>query len=138
MLIESKVLGQRKRPFEPWELDLFESKTEILSLEQFLRRVVIQEVEAFKIRQEERKLLRVLTKEEIATGTLKGKVDMGGRDLEQEAQPQEAIENALLAFKDGFYYVFVDEKQIEKLDEEITLYPNSHILFLRLVPLVGG
>ena len=138
MLIESKVLGQRKRPFEPWELDLFESKTEILSLEQFLCRVVIQEVETFKIRQEERKLLRVLSKEEIVAGTLKGKVDMGGRDLEQEVEPQEAIENALLAFKDGFYYVFVDEKQIEKLDEEITLYPTSHILFLRLVPLVGG
>ena len=138
MLIESKVLGQRKRPFEPWELNLFESKVETLSLEKFLSHVVLQEIEAFKIRQEERKLLQVLSKEEMAAGTLKGKIDMGGRDLEQEIQPQEAIENALLAFKDGFYYVFVDQKQIEKLEEEITLYPNSHIMFLRLVPLVGG
>ena len=61
-----------------------------------------------------------------------------GRDLEQEIDPQEAVDNALLAFKDGFYYVLIDEKRVERLEEEITLYSHSHILFLRLVPLVGG
>ena len=137
MIIESKVLGSRKRPFEPWETD-FLAAPEALSLRAFLQRVVQMEVEAFKLRQEERKLIRVLSKSEIAEGVDKGKVDMGGRDLEQEVDVNEAIENALLAFEDGFYYVFVDDLQIQTLDTQIDVFPHSKVLFLRLVPLVGG
>lgn len=139
MIIETKMLGSRKRPYEPWELDLFpETISETLSLEDFLKRIVLQEVEAFKLRQEERKLARVLSKEEIEHGTVKGKTDMGGRDLGQEVEPAEAINNALLAFRDGFYYIFVDDEQINSLEQDVTLYPDTHVLFLRLVPLVGG
>jgi hypothetical protein len=138
MLIETKVLGSRKRPYEPWELPLIDN-SETLTLQDFLTRVVLQEVEAFKNRQEERKLFRVLSKEEIEAGAVKGKIDAGGLEHEpQEVDPVAAVENALVAFKDGFYYVFVDEKQALQLDEMIVVGPNSHVLFLRLVPLVGG
>ena len=139
MLIETKVLGSRKRPYEPWETTLLENSTETLTLQDFLTRVVRQELEAFKNRQEERKLVRVLSKEEIEKGAIKGKIDAGGLEYEpQDVDPVAAVENALLAFKDGFYYVFVDEKQALSLEENITLNDNSHVLFLRLVPLVGG
>jgi hypothetical protein len=139
MLIETKVLGSRKRPYEPWETDLLTHTTETLTLQDFLTRVVLQELEAFKNRQEERKLARVLSKEEIETGALKGKMDAGGLEHEvQEVDPTTAVENALVAFKDGFYYIFVDEHQTLSLEETITLNQNSHVLFLRLVPLVGG
>jgi hypothetical protein len=139
MLIETKALGSRKRPYEPWETALLENSTETLTLQDFLTRVVLQEVEAFKNRQEERKLARVLSKEEIALGALRGKIDAGGLEREiLEVDTGLAVENALVAFKDGFYYVFVDEKQALSLEESITLNNNSHVLFLRLVPLVGG
>lgn len=144
MLIETKVLGSRKRPYEPWETTLLENSTETLTLHDFLTRVVLQEVEAFKNRQEERKLARVLSKEEIAVGVLRSKIDAGGLERasqeqnSQEVDPSAAVENALVAFKDGFYYVFIDEKQALSLEENITLNDNSHVLFLRLVPLVGG
>jgi hypothetical protein len=139
MLIETKVLGSRKRPYEPWETTLLENSTETLLLQDFLTRVVLQEVEAFKNRQEERKLARVLSREEIEVGALRGKIDAGGLEREiQDVDPSQAVENALVAFKDGFYYVFVDEKQALTLEENITLNDNSHVLFLRLVPLVGG
>ena len=138
MIIEAKTLGSRQRPFEPWEIDLFEKRSETLTLQDFLTRIVLHELEAFKLRQESRKLARALSREEIAEGAARGKVDMGGRDLQQEVNPAKAVENALLAFKDGFYFVFVDEIQIETLSDSITLNPESQILFLRLVPLVGG
>jgi hypothetical protein len=138
MIIETKVLGSRKRPYEPWEIPLLHN-AEILTLQDFLTRVVLREVEAFKNRQEERRLVRVLSKEEIEKGVAKGKIDSGGLEHEpQEVDPATAVENALLAFKDGFYYVFVDEKQALSLEEEISLGPDSRVLFLRLVPLVGG
>ena len=138
MIIETKTLGSRTRPFEPWEIDLLEDESETLSLKEFLTRIVLQEVEAFKLRQEERKLERVLSPEQIIEGAMQGKVDMGGRDLEQEVNPTAAVETALLAFKDGIFYVFVNEVQAETLETPVTLYPHSHVQFLRLVPLVGG
>ena len=95
-------------------------------------------MEAFRTRREQRRLTRVLTKADISLGVERGKVDMGGRDLEQEVEPQAAVDNALQAFEDGLYFVFIDDEQQQALDSEVYLKPNSHLTFLRLVPLVGG
>lgn len=67
-----------------------------------------------------------------------GKVDAGGSDLDQVVESEQAVETALQAFIDGLYFVFLDEQQQENLDEIVTLQPHSQLLFLRLVPLVGG
>lgn len=80
----------------------------------------------------------MLTDEEIQTGLEKGKFTPSTRDVIQEVDVQAAIDNALLAFEDGFYFVFLDGEKLERLETSITLYDHSHILFLRLVPLVGG
>ena len=147
MVIESKVLGQRKRPYEPWELDSLAGSEaskglklegQDIVLRDFLKQIVLQEVEAFHVRQEERKLCRLLTKEEIEKGKAVGKIDSAAKDFTQEVDPSEAVEAALLAFADGFYYVFVDDVQIEQIDDVFRLEPQSHVLFLRLVPLAGG
>jgi 3,4-dihydroxy-2-butanone 4-phosphate synthase len=49
-----------------------------------------------------------------------------------------AVQAALQAFKDGFYLVFIDDQQQEDLADLIDVGINSEMLFLRLVPLVGG
>jgi hypothetical protein len=67
-----------------------------------------------------------------------GKVDSGGSELDQKVEAQPAVEVALQAFEDGLYFVFVDDNQIEDLDAMVALKPTSQLLFLRLVPLVGG
>lgn len=136
MVIQTKTPGSRVRPFEPWEVQF--SAEETLTLKVFLTRIILEEVDAFKLRQAERKLGRVLSPAQIAEGAARGKVDMGGRDLDQEVDPAAAVENALLAFNDGIFYVFIDEVQVEQLESTVTVYPHSHVLFLRLVPLVGG
>ncbi len=41
-------------------------------------------------------------------------------------------------FVDGFYFVFIDDEQQQYLDGEVYLKPNTHVTFLRLVPLAGG
>jgi hypothetical protein len=51
---------------------------------------------------------------------------------------QGAVETALQAFKDGFYLVFIDDRQQEDLTAVVNLKTNSELLFLRLIPLVGG
>lgn len=139
--VAGKLLGRTKPLFTDWRIPLgpdISSEGKRPTLRELLTRIVLEEVEAFRTRQEQRRLNRILTKAEIAQAVERGKVDMGGRDLEQEIEPQAAVDNALQAFEDGLYFVFIDDEQQQELDKEVYLQPNSEVMFLRLVPLVGG
>ncbi len=139
--ISGKIIGKTKPLFSDRAIalpvELFD-RQQPLTLRDLLTQIVVQEVTAFQERAQQNSLLRVLTKDAISQGLKLGKIDSGGRELEQQVDSQKAVENALQAFEDGFYFVFIDDKQQEKLDDAINLRPNSQMLFLRLVPLVGG
>ncbi len=139
--VTGKILGQKKPLFTDWAIslppDLFGSGDR-LTLRDLITRIVLEEVEAFRERQEERRLTRVLSKAEIEQGVERGKVDMGGHDLAQEVDPQAAVDTALQAFEDGLYLVVIDEQQQHKLEHEVYLRPNSQVMFIRLVLLAGG
>lgn len=49
-----------------------------------------------------------------------------------------AIVHAIQAFGRNAFFVVVDGRQVENLDEEIPFRPTSEVTFLRLLPLVGG
>lgn len=57
-----------------------------------------------------------------------------GRRINLDAQ----IQTALKAFKTNTFLLLVDDKQVESLDEKITIRPNMELVFLKLTPLVGG
>ncbi len=48
------------------------------------------------------------------------------------------IEVALRAFEANGFILLVDDKQIESLDTQIELTPETVVTFLKLTPLVGG
>jgi hypothetical protein len=135
LTISGKILGRTKPLFSDRSFSL---SGDCLALKDLLASIVRSEIDGFRTRQEERCLLKVLTPAEIEAGIARGKIDSGGRDSLQEVNEEEAIQNALQAFEDGFYYVFIDDIGIESLDSPVSLTDNSQILFLRLVPLVGG
>ena len=140
--IEAKVAGQ-KRPLVPgWEMALppeTEGRGERLRLRDFITRVVLQEVAAYRERQEERRLIHALTAAQIQRGVEQGKIDSGGREeTAADVEPQDAVDTALLAFQDGLYYVFIDGEQHADLETEVYLQPGSRVTFLRLVALAGG
>lgn len=139
--VTGKVLGRSKPLFTNWRVPLPPSISdggEVLTLRILLTQIVLTEVEAFHTRQEQRRLINVLTKAEIEQKFLLGKIDMGGEDLNQEVNPQIAVGSALQSFEDGLYFVFIDDIQQHKLDSEVIVKSDSELLFLRLVPLVGG
>ena len=143
--VEGKVAGQRRPLFSDFSVEvppyigLGGGK---LTLRVLISLIVEAEVEAFRLRQEERKFVQILSRADIERGIMKGKIDMGGGlDTEQQRQTanrEDAIATALLAFEDGLYYVFVDEIQRTELEQEISLKPDSRVTFLRLVALAGG
>lgn len=45
---------------------------------------------------------------------------------------------AVEAFKRNGFFLLVNDQQLTELDEKILITPNSTVVFLKLVPLVGG
>ena len=138
LVIETKQIGKRQPIFEDWHFDIPEKGGERLKLRDLITRVVIEEVEAFHKRLQERRLAFILSSKEIEQGRIKGKIDSGERDLQQQVDPESAVGTALQAFEDGLYYVFVDDVQKTELDQELYLKSESKITFIRLVALAGG
>jgi hypothetical protein len=141
ILVEGKAIGQKHPLFTDWHIELppvDENNGGRLKLRELITSIVLKEVNAFITRQEERKLVRVMSKQEIEQGVEHGKVDTGERDLGQEVDAADAITTALQAFEDGLYFVFIDDVQQTNLNSEVFLKTNSKIVFLRLTALVGG
>ena len=138
--VEAKMVGKKSPLFTDWHVPLPPefSHSGRKTLRDLISLIVMQEVEAFRERQEKRRLAQVLSPAEIEAGAARGKIDLGERDLDQEVDEHEAVGVALQAFEDGLYYVFLDEVQQENLDQTVFVGPNSRLMFIRLVALVGG
>ncbi|MEU3602730.1 hypothetical protein ABZ714_29045 [Streptomyces sp. NPDC006798] len=52
--------------------------------------------------------------------------------------PEAETAAALRAFERNGFLVLVAERQLTGLDDEVELRPGTEVVFLRLVPLVGG
>jgi hypothetical protein len=140
LTISGKALGRKRPLFADWSIpfppDLGDGGA--VTLRDLITRVVRAEVEAFRARQQEQKLVRALTAPAIEEGASKGKIDSGGRDSKQKVDADEAIGTALQAFEDGIYLVVVDGEEQRDLDRQVFLKPESRIAFVRLAMLAGG
>ena len=140
LTISARAMGKRKPLVPDWQIPWPPDGGggEALTLRELISRIVHHEVQAFEKRQEERKLVRILTEREIESGLETGRVDSGGRDLRQKVDPDEAVGTALQAFEDGLYLVFLDEEEQRDLDKRVFLRPESKLTFVRLTMLAGA
>jgi len=106
--------------------------TERITARELIRSRVYQEVQDWNRRQPA--VYKGLVQPTDAERTLNGFDMKKVRQIDWQTQ----FEKALDAFETNGILVLVDEKQIEDLDEEVTLGPGSVVSFLRLTPLVGG
>ncbi len=107
-------------------------------LRDVLSELVRHELAAYEQRREASRTLRVLTPADLARG-----VDTGAYGREHRAVPaapsqEHAIGRALEAFADGLFFVFLDEAQVEELDQPVVIRPDSTLRLVRLVALAGG
>ncbi len=91
-----------------------------------------QEVQDYNLKAPE--FFRGLVQPADAEKTLNGIKIKKGRQLDWQKQ----FEVALEAFEANRILILVNERQVESLDEEIVVEPETQVTFLRLVPLVGG
>lgn len=105
---------------------------EKISIRELIRQRVAQEVGDFNSRQPA--VFRMLIQPSDAERTLNGYKFHKPRLVDPVTQYEKAIE----AFEGNGFIVLVDDYQVQGLDDEIALHPETSVTFLKLVPLVGG
>ena len=142
MLIETRLLGKKPRSLDRWSVPVppaaGDGGDDALTLRDLITRVVRGEVAAFDERQRQGRLMRVLSRAEIADGASAGKVDPGGRTGLPVADPEVAVGAALQGFEDGLYLVVLDGVEQRELDAQVYPKDTSTLVFVRLTFLAGA
>ena len=109
---------------------------QIHNINELISQIVSDNVKEYNQKQTDKKLFQYLSKEEIDDIAHTGKVGFQDRKNENKQNKEEAIENALFAFKDGMIRVFVDEEEVE-YNSVYSLQPHVNVTFIKMVMLVG-
>jgi hypothetical protein len=105
---------------------------ERFTVRELIRTRVYREVRDYNLHQPE--YFRGLVQPTDAERTLNGFKVRRRRKIDQEKQFERAIESF---YRNGFL-VLIDDRQVEELEDEIEVGPETTVTFLKLVPLVGG
>ena len=115
-----------------------ECPQKIGNVAELLEAVVTHMVAEYKKRKEQsEELLPVVTGQEIEEKSASGKVGFGILYGRKNPSLKKSIQTAQQCFEDGIVALFVDGKQLLRLEEEIELTEESELTFVRLVPLAG-
>jgi len=105
---------------------------EHLTARELIRKRVFEEVTMINLSKTERYNGLVQPADEEVT--LNGKRVPRRREINWEEQADTAVE----AFEQNGFFILVDDKQIENLDDVIHIREDTRVEFVRLVQLVGG
>ena len=112
-----------------------EFSNERVTVRELIRERVYQEVSEYNFRaRREGGFFRGLVQPTDAERTLNGFKVPKNRDIDWEAQFARAID----AFGRNGFFILVDDRQAETLDETIVISPGTQVSFVKLTPLVGG
>ncbi len=123
---DETLAGQTTREFS---LDFL---TEQITVHELIRSRVYQEVKDYNTRQPKR--FQGLVQPTDSEKTLNGFRLKKRRQIDWKQQFDKAIE----AFQSGQILILVNDRQVESLEEEIEITPDTSVAFLRLKLLVGG
>jgi hypothetical protein len=114
-----------------------EFPTERITVRELIRERVYQEVQDFNLRQGER-VFRGLVQPTDAERILNGRRPeyrlKEHRPIEWKPQFDKAVE----AFEQMRFFILIDDRQAEGLDQEFVIGRGTVVSFVRLTPLVGG
>jgi hypothetical protein len=114
-----------------------EFPTERITVRELIRERVYQEVQDFNRKREER-IFRGLVQPTETERVLNGKPNefrlKAHRTIEWKPQFEKAIE----AFDRNGFFILIDDKQAESLDQEFVIGHGTLVSFVKLTPLAGG
>jgi hypothetical protein len=114
-----------------------EFPTERITVRELIRERVYQEVQDFN-RQRDERVFRGLVQPTETERVLNGKPNefrlKAHRTIEWKPQFEKAIE----AFDRNGFFILIDDKQAESLDQEFVIGHGTLVSFVKLTPLAGG
>lgn len=125
-IYDETILGERTPMLT---LEFF---TERVTARELIRRRVYEEVREYNMKEPE--YFRGLVQPTDAERVLNGYRLRQRRKIDW----QEQAERAVKAFAGNGFFVLVDDRQVERLEDEIVLKVGTEVSFVRLTPLVGG
>ena len=127
-----KRLGRRRVETAPIHLP-----ADLTTLRDLIVACVRHEVVRYNDRQVGGDALPYLLPADIDAQGQMGKVGFGQVAEPRAADEAKAIADALQAYEDGLYAVFVDEEEVRGLGSPLSLKPESVVALVRLVALAG-
>jgi hypothetical protein len=114
-----------------------EFPSERITVRELIRERVYQEVQDFN-RAEGERVFRGLVQPNDTERILNG--DRSEYRLKQRRTIdwKQQFERAVEAFDKNSFFILIDNKQAESLDQQFTVSPKSEVSFVKLTPLVGG
>jgi len=106
--------------------------TETITVRELIRERIYEEVRQYNATEPE--YFRGLVQPSDAEVVLNGVRLRQRRRVDWQVQ----VDLALEAFTRNGFFILVDDRQVEHLDETITITPKTEVSFVKLVPLVGG
>ena len=131
-----KSLGKKKAFIKDVGINI-DISTNTTIKELFLK-VVSQQVEEFNKRKEKSNLLVYLNEGMLNQVGKTGSVKFNEQYNTALADEKKAKETVLLAFEDGLIALFINDHQMEDINQTITLKDNDSITFIRLTFLAGS
>lgn len=136
--LQVRLLGKKRPVIAPTPITLPATLSATPTLRELLAVIVQQQVTVFNEVRNNAPVLPYLQTATIATQATQGKVSFGDHYNSQTVDIQTAVENTWQAYEDGLFLVFVDDKKVALLDDEVILQTDTQLMFMRLVALVGG
>lgn len=108
---------------------------ETITVRELIRSRVYQEVQDYNLRQRTGATeFRGLVTPSDAERTLNGVKLRKPREIDWKDQCEKACD----AFEHNGFFILVDDKQAEDLEQQFTISSTTTVSFVKLVPLVGG
>lgn len=114
-----------------------EFPSERITIRDLIRERVYQEVQDFNRNRGER-AFRGLIEPTDAERVLNGKVTEYRLKVDRQIDWKPQFEKAIEAFDRLGFFILIDDKQAEKLDQEFEIGRGTIVSFVKLTPLVGG
>lgn len=128
--VNIKQIGKRKNTVDKEEYQINNNINTVRELiEEFVQICVTQ----FN----DKKVVDYLLTSEIEDKSDIGKIDFGDKENKTKQDLQKAIDNAVQSYEDGIYRIFINENELGKIDESVSVKNDDELTFVRLTMLAG-
>lgn len=132
--ITVKSLGKRKPALAKQAAELPETTD---TLRQLIKNMVAQQLKALQDKNNKAEWLAYLMPEDIQEQGEAGKVGFGAIYNEGVPDIECAMDTAITAYEDGLFKVFLNDEELQGLDEPLIIQEDDNVVFIRFTMLAG-